>query len=82
MKLHVNRTCFHAGMKSQTGMSSFKYYAAHNIITFTRNCLQNNNVSIDPIRLLIDGIEYIRKVKQKKANENTPLEYEKIKKAN
>ena len=23
MKLHVNRTCFHAGMKSQTGMSSF-----------------------------------------------------------
>ena len=23
MKLHVNRTCFHAGLKSQTGMSSF-----------------------------------------------------------
>ena len=24
MKLHVNRTCFHAGLKSQTGMSSFR----------------------------------------------------------
>ena len=23
MKLHVNRTCFQAGLKSQTGMSSF-----------------------------------------------------------
>ena len=23
MKLHVNRTCFHAGLKFQTGMSSF-----------------------------------------------------------
>ena len=23
IKLHVNRTCFHAGLKSQTGMSSF-----------------------------------------------------------
>ena len=25
MKLHVNRTCFHAGLKSQTGMSSFRF---------------------------------------------------------
>ena len=24
MKLHVNRTCFHAGLKCQTGMSSFR----------------------------------------------------------
>ena len=24
MKLHVNRTCFHAGLKSQTGMSLFR----------------------------------------------------------
>ena len=24
MKLHVNKTCFHAGLKSQTGMSSFR----------------------------------------------------------
>ena len=24
MKLHVNRTCFHASLKSQTGMSSFR----------------------------------------------------------
>ena len=24
MKFHVNRTCFHAGLKSQTGMSSFR----------------------------------------------------------
>ena len=24
MKLHVNRTCFHAGLESQTGMSSFR----------------------------------------------------------
>ena len=23
MKLHLNRTCFHASLKSQTGMSSF-----------------------------------------------------------
>ena len=23
MKLHVNRTCFHAGLKTQTGMGSF-----------------------------------------------------------
>ena len=25
MKLHVNRTCFHADLKSQTGMSSFHF---------------------------------------------------------
>ena len=24
MKYHVNRTCFHAGLKSHTGMSSFR----------------------------------------------------------
>ena len=24
MKLHGNRACFHAGLKSQTGMSSFR----------------------------------------------------------
>ena len=24
MKFHVNRTCFHVGLKSQTGMSSFR----------------------------------------------------------
>ena len=26
MKLHVNRTCFHASLKSQTGMSSFRLW--------------------------------------------------------
>ena len=24
MQLHVNRTCFHTGLKSQTGVSSFR----------------------------------------------------------
>ena len=35
MKLHVNRTCFHTGLKSQTSMSSFcllcEYIRAHKI---------------------------------------------------
>ena len=31
MKLHVNRTCFHAGLKSQTGMSLFRLSCERNL---------------------------------------------------
>ena len=31
MKLHVNRTCFHAGLKSQTDMSSFRLSCEHTL---------------------------------------------------
>ena len=31
MKLHVNRTCFHASLKSQTGLSSFRLLCEHTL---------------------------------------------------
>ena len=31
IKLHVNRTCFHAGLKSETGMSSFHLSCEHTL---------------------------------------------------
>ena len=33
MKLHVNKTCFHASLKSQTGMSSFRRSCEHTLRT-------------------------------------------------
>ena len=33
IKLHVNKTCFHAGLKSQTGMSSFRLSCEHALKT-------------------------------------------------
>ena len=32
MKFHVNRTCFHAGLKSQTGVSSFRLSCERTLI--------------------------------------------------
>ena len=37
MKLHVNRTCFHAGLKSQTGVSSFRLSCERTLNTFHHN---------------------------------------------
>ena len=34
MKLHVNRTCFHAGLKSQTGTSSFRFSCERTLTRF------------------------------------------------
>ena len=31
MKLHVNRICFHTGLKSQTGMTSFRFSSERNL---------------------------------------------------
>ena len=39
MKLHVNRTCFHTGLKSQTGMSSFRLSCISTLIA--KRCAGN-----------------------------------------
>ena len=39
MKLHVNRTCFHTGSKSQTGMSSFRLSCKRTLIA--KRCAGN-----------------------------------------
>ena len=51
MKRHVNRTCFHAGMKSQTGMSSFR---------LSRERTLSFKLNITPLRtsLPLQGIVY------------------------
>ena len=38
MKLHVSRTCFHAGLKSQTGMSSFRLSCERTLSLSTPSC--------------------------------------------
>ena len=45
MKLHVNRTCFHAGLKSQTGMSSFRLSCERTLNESLSDCLTGLNPS-------------------------------------
>ena len=40
MKLHVNRTCFYTGLKSQTGMSSFRLSCEHTLSAY--QCIWDN----------------------------------------
>ena len=40
-KLYVNRTCFHAGLKSQTGVSSFCLSCEHTLKSTSSLCVKS-----------------------------------------
>ena len=48
MKLHVNRTCFHAGLKSQTGMSSFHPLCERILSLLVFPSVKNSSLFLSP----------------------------------
>ena len=59
MKLHLNRTCFHAGLKSLTGMSSFHPLCERTLRLLVFPSVKNSSLFLSLVSFFLSEIKFL-----------------------